>query len=58
MQGPICCKTYNVNGDPQLFFFFIGPEKYIQPFTSLHQMANFSPGRDMIFQKFGQGVSN
>jgi hypothetical protein len=24
----------------------------------LHQIANSSPGRDMIFQKFGQGVSN
>jgi hypothetical protein len=40
------------------YLFFIGPEKYIQPFTSLHQIANSNPGRDMIFQKYGQGVSN
>jgi hypothetical protein len=55
MLGPICCKSYNVNGDHQ---FFIGSEKYIQPLTSLHQFPNFNPGRDMIFQKFRQGVSN
>jgi hypothetical protein len=30
----------------------------MQPLTSLHQIAIFSHGRDMIFQKFGQGVSN
>ena len=54
MLGPICCKSYNVNGDPQLLNFFL-VQKNIY---SQSQIANFSPGRDMIFQKFGQGVSN
>jgi hypothetical protein len=30
----------------------------MQPLSFLRQIANFSPGRDMIFQNFGQGVSN
>jgi hypothetical protein len=50
MQRPNCCKSYIVYGDPQIFFFFIGTEKYIQLLSSLHQIANFSPGKDMIFQ--------
>ncbi len=48
-------KSYKVNGDPPIISFFIGPEKYIQPITSLHQIANSSPGRDMIFQKVWTG---
>ncbi len=51
MQGPDCCKSYNVYVDPQNFFF-IGTEKFIQPLSSLHQIANFSPGRDMMRYDF------
>jgi hypothetical protein len=43
---------------PPIIYFFIGPEKYVQPITSLRKIPNSSPGRDMIFQKFGQVVSN
>ena len=35
--------------------FFIGSEKYIQPFTSLHQVPNFNPGRDMNFKSSDRG---
>ncbi len=43
---------------PPIIYFFIASEKYIQPFTSLHHIPNFSPARDMIFENFKQGVSN
>jgi hypothetical protein len=32
------------------YFSIYSTEKYIQLLSSLHQIANFSPGRDMIFQ--------
>jgi hypothetical protein len=43
---------------PPIIDFFIGSEKYMQPLSSLHVNANFTPRRDMIFQNFKQGVSN
>jgi len=51
-------KIIECQWGPLIIDFFIGSEKYIQPISSLHLIANFTPGRDMIFQNFKQGVSN